>query len=139
MRALLVAFFVFSVLMACSEGSSGVKEQLDGSDSLVVQFIDTLSGSVTRSTATADPKAISKLIHFIDGETVEEYKCGYSSYNGNLLFFNKGKLNNQVSFNYTNKECKHFLSTINGKLVSTEMSNESADFLQAMAEGKDRY
>ena len=64
------------------------------------------------------------------------FKCGY---NGNLLFFSKGKLISNVSFNYAEEGCKHFILTVNEKLVSTTMSNEAADFLKSLLEGKDWY
>jgi hypothetical protein len=45
----------------------------------------------------------------------------------------------EISFNYTEASCQHFLLSIDSKLVSTAMSDEAADFLKSLADGKDWY
>lgn len=82
---------------------------------------------------TTEDKAIKKLIRFTDGKAGEAYKCGYD---GNLLFYKKGTLIGDVSFNYSGDGCHHFLQLVDDKLSPTEMSNEAADFLKSLAEGK---
>ncbi len=66
----------------------------------------------------------------------EAYKCGYD---GNLMFYKEGKLMADVAFNYSGDGCHHFIQEINGTLTSTAMSNEAADFLKSLAEGKGWY
>ena len=128
-------FSVIAFLTACT-GNSAVSTQLSGSDSLVINFTALQSDSIIKSVTTTDEKAITKISRFADGKPSEEFKCGY---NGNLVFFSKGKLLNAVSFNYSEAGCIHFLISIEGKLVSTRMSSEAADFLKSLAEGKEWY
>ena len=132
--ALLLAIVIF--LTSCGSSGSGAGKQLSGSDSLVINFTAPQSDSVIKSVTTTDNKAIDKLTRFVDDKEAEEFKCGY---NGSLLFFSKGKLLSEVNFNYTEAGCSHFLLSIDSKLVSTVMSNEAADFLKSLAEGKEWY
>ncbi len=124
------------IFLASCSGTSPINKQLSDSDSLVINFTAPQSDSVIKSVTTIDDKAIDKLIHFVDGKEAEEFKCGY---NGSLLFFSKSKLLSEFFFNYTEASCQHFLLSIGSKLVSTTMSNEAADFLRSLAEGKDWY
>ena len=125
-----------AIITSCSNSGSAVGKQLSGCDSLVVNFTAPQSDSVIKSVITTEEKAIDKLRHFADGKEAAEFKCGY---NGHLLFYSKGKLISNVSFNYSDEGCKHFILTVNEKLVTTTMSNEAADFLKSLAEGKDWY
>jgi hypothetical protein len=113
-----------------------VNKQLSGSDSLVINFTVMPSDSVIKSVSTNDAKAIEKLSRFVDSKSSEEFKCGY---NGHLLFYSKGKLLSNVSFNYADEGCYHFILATDGKLTSTAMSNEAADFLKSLEEGKNWY
>jgi hypothetical protein len=126
---------VIGFLAACS-GNSTVSKQLSGSDSLVINFTAPQSDSIFKSVTTTDEKAINKIIRFVDAKQSEAFKCGY---NGSLLFFSKGKLPDDVAFNYTETGCSHFLISIDGKSVSTKMSSEAADFLKSLAEEKGWY
>lgn len=134
MRLILIGI-IFILLASCSSTSS-TNQQLSGSDSLVINFTAPQSDSIIKSVTTTEAKAIDKLTRFIDGKKSEEFKCGY---NGNLLFFYKSKLLSDVSFNYSEGGCQHFLLSADGKLVSTAMTNEAADFLKSLADGKDWY
>lgn len=122
-------------LASCSSDSS-VKQQLSGADSLVINFTEKPSGSITKTVTTTEKKAVEKLISFINGKPTKEFKC---SYNGNLQFFSRGNLLSHVSFDYSETGCRHFLFSIDGKLESTVMDNEAVDFLKSLAEGKDWY
>ena len=122
-------------MSACSGSNSEVSKKLAGSDSLVIDFKDLSSGEVTRSVVTTEPTAIKKIRQFVAGKSTEEYKCGY---NGNLIFFEKGHLVSDVSFNYA-KGCAQFVLTSGEKVISTKMSNEAADFLTGLEQGKDWY
>lgn len=130
------SLFAIIILFTACSGNSGVDKQLSGSDSLVINFTAPQSDSVIKSVTTTDEKAITKISRFADGKPSEEFKCGY---NGSLLFFSKGKLLSDVSFNYSESDCSHFLISVDGKLVSTKMSGEAADFLKSLAEGKGWY
>lgn len=120
---------------SCKQQSSFGKKLTD-SDSLVIQFTDSISGNVIKSMQATDPKAIEKLSRFVDAKQAEVYKCGY---NGTMKFYKKGTLNGDVSFHYSNPDCRHFLYSEADQLVSTKMSNEAADFLKGMAEGRTTY
>jgi hypothetical protein len=105
----LLAVIIF--LAACSS-NSGVSKQLSGSDSLVINFTAPQSDSIFKSVTTTDEKAITKISRFADGKPSEEFKCGN---NGSLLFFSKNKLLSDVSFNYAEEGCTHFLISVDGR------------------------
>jgi hypothetical protein len=135
MRTLFMSFLVVILLAACS-GGSAVGKQMAGSDSLVINFNTPNSNTIEKTTYTTENKAIKKLAHFVDGKAGEAYKCGYD---GNLMFYKKGSLVADVSFNYSGDGCHHFITEIEGNLSPTVMSNEAADFLKSMSEGKSFY
>lgn len=131
---LLFFFCTILLLISCSNNSA-ISKKLSGCDSLIINFTDSSSGAVVRSVETTEITAIKKLRQFVNGKKAEDFKCGY---NGNLLFFEKGKLVSDISFNYA-EGCRHFLLSVEEKLASTNMSNEAADFLKGLAEGRDWY
>ncbi len=85
---------------------------------------------------TTEKKAIQKLSNYVDGKASEAYKCGYD---GNLMFYKKGTLVGDVSFNYSGDDCRHFIMLLNDELAPTTMSNEAVNFLQSLKEGKGWY
>jgi hypothetical protein len=127
---------MIAIVTSCSNSGSAVGKQLSGCDSLVINFTVPQSEAVIKSVTTTEEKAIKKLTRFVDGKEAAEFKCGY---NGYLLFYFTGKLISNVSFNYADDGCKHFILTANEKLVTTTMSNEAADFLKSLEEGKNWY
>jgi len=133
-----VFLFAFTVMMLCSCGDSGspVSQQLAGSDSLVINFNTPQSNTIDRTMTTTERTAIKKLSNYICGKKSEAFKCGYD---GNLLFFKNGTLTGDVSFNYSGDGCHHFIMLLNDQLTPTTMSNEAADFLKSLAEGKGWY
>ena len=133
MRTYILIFLVFS-LISC--GNSEVSQKLSGSDSLVINFYATGSDSILKTVATSEKTAIRRLTEFISSKETEIFKCGYD---GNLLFFEKGKPVSDVSFKYKDESCRHFLIDVKGKLVSTKMNNEAADFLKGLDEGQNTY
>lgn len=72
----------------------------------------------------------------MDAKSTEELKCGYD---GNLVFYSKGEALLPVVFKYKDKNCRHFLFERDGKLQSTKISNEAADFLESLNTGKNYY
>ena len=127
----IVLFF----LAACS-GGSAVSKQLAGSDSLVINFNEPQTNNIEKTMTTTESKAIKKLAGYVDGKKAEEYKCGYD---GNLVFYKDGILLGDVAFNYSGNGCRHFIQSVDGKLSSSIMSNEAADLLKSLAEGKGWY
>jgi len=114
-----------SLASACG-GNQDVSGKLRGSDSLVINFYAPGSETVTESMTTTEEAAIRRLTEFISAKETEVFKCGYD---GNLLFFEKGKPVSDVSFKFSDESCRHFVMDIKGQLVATKMSNQAADFL----------
>lgn len=127
-------FAVFSLLTACS--SSAISKKLSGSDSLVINFYAVNSDSIVKTVSATEGTAIRKLIHFVDAKSTEKFKCGYD---GNLFFFSKGQPLLPVMFKYKEKDCRHFVFELDGKLMSTKMNKEAADFLESLEQGNNYY
>ena len=124
------------ILVSCSNPGSDSSKQLSGSDSLVINFNTPQTDNIEKTMTTTESKAIKKLMNYVDGKTAEAYKCGYD---GNLMFYKKGKLVGDVSFNYSGDGCHHFIMLVNNALAPTAMSNEAANFLKSLAEGRGWY
>ena len=131
----LITVFTVCLLIACGN-KSAVSKQLSVTDSLVINFNAPQTDSIVSTVTTTEVKAIKKLTGFVDGKTSEAYKCGYD---GNIMFYKKGVLQGDISFNYSGEGCKHFLQMVKDELTPTAMSNEAADFLKNLAEGKNWY
>jgi hypothetical protein len=125
--------FVFIVLITANCKNSAVAKKLSGSDSLVITFNAPNSDSIIKTVSTTEKNAINKVIDFIDAKPTEELKCGYD---GNLIFFSKGQVILPIVFKYKEQGCRHFLFESDGKLISTKMNNEAADFLESLEQGK---
>ncbi len=123
-----------SLLLSCNNPS--LSKKLKGSDSLAISFYYPNTDSVVQTVNTTERKAIRRLLQFVDGKETEQYKCGYD---GTMTFFIQGKLVLPVVFKYSEEGCRHFLFDEDNKLRSTKMSNEAADFLKSLAEGKSWY
>jgi hypothetical protein len=130
----IVAVLLLSFLASCSGSGSG--HHLSGADSLVINFNNKENNTIINTIHTTESKAIKKIRQFVSGKQAEEYKCGYD---GNILFYRANNLLGDISFNYSVEGCRHFIQLIGGKLQSTTMSNEAADFLSSLAQGKNWY
>lgn len=135
MRILSVFAFLI-IIISCSDSGSALSKQLAGSDSLVIHFNEPQTTNIAKTVTTTESKAIRKLSNYVDGKAGEAYKCGYD---GNLLFYRKGILAGDISFNYSGDGCHHFMMLVNDELAPTIMTNEAANFLKSLAEGKDWY
>jgi hypothetical protein len=124
-----IVFFAAAILLiSCS--NSPLVSHLEDSDSLVVKFSQRGDSLQTTATSTTETSAIQTMLQFTDGEKTELFKCGYD---GNILFYKKGSLAADISFNFTGDGCRHFLHDVKGKLVATKMNNEAVDFLISLA------
>lgn len=132
----LLFYSLLIIISSCSSSGSAVSKQLSGSDSLVINFNTPQSNTIAKTLSTTEDKAIKKLIRFTDKKSSEAYKCGYD---GNLMFYKKGILIGDVSFNYSGDGCHHFMMSIKDELTPTIMSNEAANFLKSLMEGKGWY
>src|SRR6185295_3303629 len=123
----MIIFFFILVTVGCK--NSAITKKLSASDSLVITFNVPNSDSIIKTVSTTENNAINKVIDFLDDKPAEEFKCGYD---GNLIFFSKGQTILPVVFKYKEKDCRHFLFELDGKLVSTKINNEAADFLESL-------
>lgn len=126
--------FLLIVFFSCKQ--SAVKQSFTAADSLVVHFKDEQAGTITKTVQTADTKAINRMIDFIDAKETEQFKCGYD---GKMFFFSKGAKVQEVDFKMKEEACNHFAFLLNGKLMSTRMSDEAVDFLDALEKGMPYY
>ena len=127
---------LFIGFLVCSCKSSPVKQSFSSADSLVIYFKDEQAGTIVKTVQTAESKAINRMIEFIDSKETELLKCGYD---GKMFFYNKNNKIQEVDFKYKNDSCNHFAFMLNGKLMSTKMRNEAADFLDALEKGLPTY
>ena len=126
-------FLLFVILVLASCSGSPVSKKLASADSLVITFNAANTDSVLKTVTTTEKKAIKKLTQFLAGKESEQFKCGYD---GNMTFYSNGQLLLPLVFKYTEKDCRHFLFDMDNKVMSTKMSNEAADFLQNLLDGK---
>jgi len=124
------------VILFCSCNQSAVKQSFSSADSLVIHFKDEQAGVVTKTFQTAESKAINRMIDFIDAKETEQFNCGYD---GKMFFYNKGQKMQEVDFKMKNDSCNHFFFLLNEIRMSTKMSGEAIDFLNALEQGMPIY
>ena len=127
----IVCFITSLVLISCN--NSQLVSKLEDSDSIAVRFNQPGTDSIIKVVEATEPHAIQKMLQFADGKKSEQYKCGYD---GNIMFYKKGSLAGDISFNFSVEGCHHFIHQADGKLTATKMNNEAADFLKTLADGK---
>src|SRR6187401_1280497 len=127
---------VLTSILCCSCNQSAIKQDFSSADSLVIHFKDEQAGVVTKTVQTAESKAINRMIEFIDAKETEQFKCGYD---GKMFFYTKGQKMQEVDFKMKNDSCNHFAFLLNGNLISTKMSGEAIDFLNALEQGMPIY
>ena len=124
------------VILFCSCKQSAIKQSFSSADSLVIHFKDEQAGVVTKTVQTAESKAINRMIDFIDAKGTEQFNCGYD---GKMFFYNKGQKIQEVDFKMKNDSCNHFFFLLNENRMSTKMSGEAVDFLNALEQGMPIY
>ena len=124
------------VILFCSCNQSAIKQNFSSADSLVIHFKDEQAGVVTKTVQTAESKAINRMIDFIDAKETEQFNCGYD---GKMFFYNKGQKMQEVDFKMKNDSCNHFFFLLNDIRMSTKMSGEAIDFLNALEQGMPTY
>jgi len=127
---------IILVILFSSCNQSAIKQNFSSADSLVIHFKDEQAGVVTKTVQTAESKAINRMIEFIDARETEQFKCGYD---GKMFFYTKGQKTQEVDFKMKNDSCNHFAFLLNGNLISTNMSGEAVDFLNALEQGMPIY
>jgi hypothetical protein len=134
MRYCLIPFVIAVIICSCKQ--SVVKQGFSSADSLVIHFKDEQSGTIIRTVQTAESNAINRMVEFIDSKETELFKCGYD---GKMFFYKGNNKIQEVDFKYKIDSCNHFAFMLNGKLMSTRISNEAADFLDALEKGMPYY
>jgi len=130
-------FTLFVLLISfCSCKQSAIKQSFSSADSLVIHFKDEPAGVVTKTVQTTESNAMNRMIEFIDAKETEQFKCGYD---GKMFFYTKGQKTQEVDFKMKNDSCIHFSFLLNGNLISTKMSGEAIDFLNALEQGMPIY
>ena len=124
------------VIFFCSCNQSAIKQNFASADSLVIHFKDEQAGVVTKTVQTAESKAINRMIDFIDAKETEQFNCGYD---GKMFFYTKGQKIQEVDFKMKNDSCNHFFFLLNENRMSTKMSGEAIDFLNALEQGMPVY
>jgi len=134
MRKILICLLVIFSFCSCKQ--SAIKQNFSSADSLVIHFKDEQAGIVIKTVQTTESKAINRMIEFIDAKEMEQLKCGYD---GKMFFYAKGQKIQEVDFKMKNDSCNHFAFLVNGNLMSTKMSGEAIDFLNALEQGMPVY
>ena len=134
MQKIILLLLPLLILFSCKPSS--VKQSFSFADSLVIHFKNEQQRVVNKTIQTTDAKAINRIIDFIDGKTVEDFKCGYD---GKMFFYSKGLQVQEVDFNIKEETCTHFSMLVNGKLINTKMNSEAVDFLDALEKGLTFY
>lgn len=131
-------FSVFFILISfvCSCRQSAIRHSFSAADSLVVHFKDERAGIVSKTVQTTEAKAISRMIDFMDAKTTEDFQCGYD---GKMFFYAQGQKVQEVDFKMRDDTCRRFSFLLEGKLMSTKMSNEAVDFFDALEKGLPYY
>jgi len=134
MKSISIFIFLFFIFSSCKQ--SAIKQSFSSADSLVIHFKDEQAGVVTKTVQTVESKAINRMIDFIDAKETEQFNCGYD---GKMFFYNKGQKIQEVDFKMKNDSCNHFFFLLNENKVSTKMSGEAIDFLNALEQGMPTY
>jgi len=134
MKKILPAFIMIMTVAGCKQ--SAIKQNFSSADSLVIHFKDAQAGLVTKTVQTTESNAMNRMIDFIDAKETEQFKCGYD---GKMFFYAKGQKIQEVDFKMKNDSCNHFAFLVNGNLMSTKMSGEAIDFLNALEQGMPTY
>jgi hypothetical protein len=126
----------FLFLISCS---SPLKKHLLNADDLTISFfgMDKPDSVYTyKIVHTTDRKAIEKLVDFVDGAPEEKMACPFD---GELKFKAGGNVVDSIHFTLSSSSCKQFTLRDNGKNKNVKMSNEAADLLIALREGRGFY
>ena len=102
----------------------------------MIHFKNEQEEIVTKTIQTTEAKSINRIVDFIDGKPAESFKCGYD---GKMFFYSNKQQIQEVDFNMKDEACNHFVFLVDGKLVSTKMSNEAVVFLDALEKGMPYY
>lgn len=92
-------------------------------------------GPQNKVVEATDKKAIRKLAAFVSGKEMERKNC---TADGSVFFIYDKNTSVKVDF-HLHPDCRYFSYTINNQPHTTLMSNEAADFLEALKQGRASY
>ena len=133
MRSFIISLIIIA-FASCNQ--SAIRKNFSSADSLVIHFKNEEAGIITKTVQTPESKAINRIIDFMDAKETGQFKCGYD---GKMFFYENGTKMQEVDFKIKNDSCNHFAFLLNGKLISTKMSNEAVDFFDALEKGLPIY
>ena len=133
MRYLLLILFM-TAIVSC--GPTGLAKKYSGCDSLVITFNRPGTDSVVNIVTTTEKKAIRKLLGYMDGKEKGRDSCAFD---GNMSFYIQGQLVLPAVFKYRAANCREFLFEQDNKMQCRKLSNEAADFLKSLEEGRNFY
>lgn len=133
MYKFLLSISIVVLLSSCSQ--SALRSKLSDADEVVIIFNDTDS-TKGKTVGAAMPGAVNRMIDFID---TKEAKNVSVTFDGKILFNKGGKKIQEVRFAYKDPNYRNFFFKLDDKQYYTEMSNEAANFLTALASGKEIY
>lgn len=126
---------IFIVLFGCKQPAPVVND-LKQADSLVINIKPSGPDTAMLNFTTRDKNAINKLANYLNGKTIDEKGC---SDDGEFIFYKGAAQLQTVTFNYRNKDCKHFNYNYKGQPITVELNNEAVDFFTALEKGKSTY
>lgn len=132
----LIIFVLPALVFISCQTKSVLSKQLDGADSLVINFNISRTDTIARTLNTTEAKAIKKIIQFADQDKTTYLQCGYD---GNLVFYERGVIKGDLAINFTAKGCEHFMMRNGEELIATEMNAEAIDFFTSLSQGKAWY
>lgn len=128
-------FFILSLLIVfsgCDDTGEQLRQQIGEADSMAINYFE---GDGTMDTVVAvkiirDKNSVEILTGFIAGSAISQpEKCGYD---GSIHFFKNNQVLQDIYFSSTKEDCRHFLFRLNGRDVTTSLSNEAKDFLNKL-------
>ena len=134
MHKTLLVFFIGAFLIS-SCGKSDLRKKISGADEVVISFI-AQGDSIGKTVSAAEPGAVNRMIDFIEAKKADSVQV---TFDGKIIFNKEGKEIQEVRFAYKDAGYRSFFYTLDGKQYYTKMSNEAADFLTALATGKEIY
>lgn len=118
-------------LLSCK---GDMETRLEDADHLAIAFVDPEAGN--RVVETDEKNAMKRLSQFMDGKAVQ--KADGCQPDGFVLFSRAGKELEKADF-YFREGCRYFVFEHDNKTEVREMSNEAADFLLALKQGRSFY
>ena len=124
------------LILLITSCSSPFKKKLIEADDMTINF---LAGERPDSVYTykivhtTDTKAMEKLIDFIDKGTATNRQCPAD---GTIKFSNKDQIIQTITFTISDNKCRQFMINENGQESARAMSNDAADFLIGLREGR---